>query len=147
TKVIARREAAAQAPAQQPAKPSVPAGYKATAAPAVRKVAREKGIDINQVPGTGQNGRVTREDLEGFGKRPPAPAASEAPAQGGARFSYADVKYSTDPSREERVPLRGLRRTIAKAMERSAFTATHFTYVAEVDCDRLVALKDAAKAT
>jgi pyruvate dehydrogenase E2 component (dihydrolipoamide acetyltransferase) len=131
---------------QQPARPSVPAGYKATAAPAVRKYAREKGIDINQVPGTGQNGRVTREDLDGFGKRPAAPATEPA-AQGGARFSYADVKYSTDPSREERVPLRGLRRTISKAMERSAFTATHFTYVAEVDCDKLVALKDAAKAT
>ncbi|MEA3202891.1 MAG: hypothetical protein QOI63_557 [Thermoplasmata archaeon] len=144
TKVIARREAGAQAPAQ-PARPSVPSGYKATAAPAVRKHAREKGIDINQVLGTGQNGRVTREDLDGFGRRPTP--AQEAPAQGGARFSYADVKYSTDPAREERVPLRGLRRTIAKAMERSAFTATHFTYVAEVDCDKLVALREAAKAT
>jgi pyruvate dehydrogenase E2 component (dihydrolipoamide acetyltransferase) len=146
TKVIARREGAPPPAAQQPAKPTVPAGYKATAAPAVRKLAREKGIDINQVLGTGQNGRVTREDLEGFGKRPTAPAG-EAPAQGGARFSYADVKYSTDPAREERVPLRGLRRTISKAMERSKFTATHFTYVAEVDCDKLVALKEAAKAT
>jgi pyruvate dehydrogenase E2 component (dihydrolipoamide acetyltransferase) len=147
TKVIQRRESnGAAAPATvQPARPSVPSGYKATAAPAVRKSAREKGIDINQVLGTGQNGRVTREDLEGFGKRP-APT-QETLAQGGARFSYADVKYSTDPSREERVPLRGLRRTIAKAMERSKFTATHFTYVAEVDCDKLVALRDAAKAT
>ncbi|MEA3144197.1 MAG: hypothetical protein QOG31_1521 [Thermoplasmata archaeon] len=146
TKVIARREGATSPAAQQPAKPTVPSGYKATAAPAVRRLAREKGIDINQVLGTGQNGRVTREDLEGFGKRPTAPAG-EAPAQGGARFSYADVKYSTDPAREERVPLRGLRRTISKAMERSKFTATHFTYVAEVDCDKLVALKEAAKAT
>jgi pyruvate dehydrogenase E2 component (dihydrolipoamide acetyltransferase) len=67
-----------------------------------------------------------------------------APA-GGARFSYADVRYSTNPALEERVPLRGLRRTIGKAMERSKFTATHFTYVAEVDCDKLVALRDAAR--
>jgi pyruvate dehydrogenase E2 component (dihydrolipoamide acetyltransferase) len=146
TKVIARREGATQPPAQQqPARAAVPAGYKATAAPAVRQAARAKGIDINQVLGTGPNGRVTREDLEGFGKRPTAaPEQASAP---GARFSYADVKYSTDASREERVPLRGLRRTIAKAMERSKFTATHFTYVAEVDCDKLVALKEAAKAT
>ncbi|MCA1811936.1 MAG: 2-oxo acid dehydrogenase subunit E2 [Halobacteriales archaeon] len=150
TKVIQRRESGSGtgAPAVVPhsTRPSLPSGYKATAAPAVRKYAREKGVDINQVLGTGQNGRVTREDLDGFGKRPTAPAA-ETPAQGGARFSYADVKYSSDPSREERVPLRGLRRTIAKAMERSKFTATHFTYVAEVDCDKLVALRDAAKAT
>ncbi|HEX2066929.1 MAG TPA: dihydrolipoamide acetyltransferase family protein [Candidatus Thermoplasmatota archaeon] len=148
TKVIQRREGSAPPAAPQPARPSVPAGYKATAAPAVRKLAREKGIDINQVLGTGQNGRVTREDLAAFqsgGAKPAAVAAASEPA--GARFGYADVKYSTDPSREERVPLRGLRRTIAKAMERSKFTATHFTYVVEVDCDKLVALREAAKAT
>lgn len=159
TKVIERRgagapmaaptsaPASASAPAA-PSAPQVPAGYKATAAPAVRRKAREMGLDINQVPGTGQNGRVTAEDLQRFGAAPAAPAAggiaAQAPA-GGARFSYADVRYSQDAAREERVPLRGLRRTIAKAMERSKFTATHFTYVAEVDCDRLVALRDAAR--
>ncbi|HUR61266.1 MAG TPA: dihydrolipoamide acetyltransferase family protein [Candidatus Thermoplasmatota archaeon] len=147
TKVIARRDAGSAPTAQQPARPAVPAGYKATAAPAVRRLAREKGIDIDTILGTGQNGRVTREDIEGAGKRPVQGVGEPAPAQGGARFSYADVKYSTDASREERVPLRGLRRTISKAMERSKFTATHFTYVAEVDCDKLVALKEAAKAT
>ncbi|MEA3190402.1 MAG: hypothetical protein QOD77_984 [Thermoplasmata archaeon] len=147
TKVIERKGAAAQAPATPSASsaPSVPAGHKATAAPAVRKKARELGLDINQVRGTGQNGRVTVEDLQRFGSAPTAPAAQPAAPAGGARFSYADVRYSQDPSREERVPLRGLRRTISKAMERSKFTATHFTYVAEVDCDNLVALRDAAK--
>lgn len=124
-------------------------GAKATAAPAVRRFAREKGIDLNQVRATGQNGRVTREDIDAFvvgGARGPAHGGHEQAApSGGARFSYADVKYSSDPSREERVPLRGLRRTISKAMERSKFTATHFTYVAEVDCDRLVAVRDQAK--
>ena len=155
TKVINRRGTGAAGAAQTgsaqpaaPARPSVPAGYKATAAPAVRKYAREKGIDINTVLGTGQNGRVTREDLDGFSGKGPAPAAHETamPASvGGARFGYTDVKYSTNPALEERVPLRGLRRTISKAMERSKFTATHFTYVAEVDCDNLVRLRDSAK--
>ncbi|MEK6976595.1 MAG: dihydrolipoamide acetyltransferase family protein [Candidatus Thermoplasmatota archaeon] len=149
TKVINRRGAAPSAPAQPsaPTKPAVPSGYKATAAPAVRRYAREKGIDLNQVLGTGQNGRVTREDLDAFqsgGAR--APQDAPAPmAVGGARFGYTDVKYSTNPALEERVPLRGLRRTISKAMERSKFTATHFTYVAEVDCDNLVRLRDSAK--
>ncbi|HJQ93715.1 MAG TPA: dihydrolipoamide acetyltransferase family protein, partial [Candidatus Thermoplasmatota archaeon] len=82
----------------------------------------------------------------GGATRPTAQQEAAAPmAVGGARFGYTDVKYSTDPSREERVPLRGLRRTISKAMERSKFTATHFTYVAEVDCDKLVQLREAAK--
>jgi pyruvate dehydrogenase E2 component (dihydrolipoamide acetyltransferase) len=145
TKVIERKGAGAAAPST--ARAAVPSGYKATAAPAVRKKAREMGLDINQVLGTGQNGRVTADDLLKFGSGAVGSAQSAVPsgAVGGARFSYADVKYSTDPSREERVPLRGLRRTISKAMERSKFTATHFTYVAEVDCDQLVALRDSAK--
>lgn len=164
TKTINRRGATASHPAvpggtatsatppapvaSAPARPQVPAGYKATAAPAVRQYARQKGVDINSVLGTGQNGRVTRDDIDGVGTAPAAPASSPSVAAapvGGARFSYTDVKYSTNPALEDRVPLRGLRRTITKAMERSKFTATHFTYVAEVDCDKLVALRDSAK--
>ena len=154
TKVIARKDGAAPKPAAQPAapvpeaKPARPAGQKATAAPAVRRFAREKGVDINQLAGSGPNGRVVREDVEGWlagGGHDARPATPAAAAPAGARFSYADVRYSVDPSREERVPLRGLRRTISKAMERSKFTATHFTYVAEVDCDRLVELRESAK--
>jgi pyruvate dehydrogenase E2 component (dihydrolipoamide acetyltransferase) len=125
-------------------------GAKATAAPAVRRYAREKGVDLGTVPATGPNGRVLRDDVDkllagGAPRAVPQEAAPMGTPAGGARFSYADVKYSSDPSREERVPLRGLRRTIAKAMERSKFTATHFTYVAEVDCDKLVQLREAAK--
>lgn len=150
TKTIQRRTPGSAAPTPAttaaPQRAAVPGGYKATAAPAVRKQARELGIDINQVLGTGQNGRVTREDLAKFqGGAGPAPVPAEPAAVGGARFGYSDVKYSTNPALEERVPLRGLRRTISKAMERSKFTATHFTYVAEVDCDNLVRLRDSAK--
>jgi pyruvate dehydrogenase E2 component (dihydrolipoamide acetyltransferase) len=144
TKVIARKGATPTAPAA-PAKAVRPEGEKATAAPAVRRLAREKGLDLNDIPGTGPNGRVLREDVEKFTGAPPTPAPSGAPAVGGARFGYTDVRYSTNPALEERIPLRGLRRTISKAMERSKFTATHFTYVAEVDCDRLVDLREASK--
>jgi pyruvate dehydrogenase E2 component (dihydrolipoamide acetyltransferase) len=151
TKIIQRKDSQAASPSQPPpapAKPAVAAG-KATAAPAVRRYAREKGVDLNQIAGTGQNGRVTREDVDRFAASgeavsTPTPTGTATPA-GGARFSYADVRYSWDPAREERIPLRGLRRTISKSMERSKFTATHFTYVAEVDCDKLVALRDAAR--
>lgn len=135
------------------AQSAAPSAGKATAAPAVRRYAREKGIDLASVPATGPNGRVLRDDVDrvlaGGATRSVAPTheatAPMSSGAGGARFGYTDVKYSTDPSREERVPLRGLRRTITKAMERSKFTATHFTYVAEVDCDKLVQLREAAK--
>lgn len=127
---------------------SVPEGYKATAAPAVRKYAREKGIDIHQVLGTGQNGRVTRDDinafLEGGAPAAAAPAAAAAPS-GGFGFDYSNVKYSVEPEREEREKVKGLRRTISQAMARSKYTAPHFTYVAEVDADQLVAFRTKAK--
>ena len=144
-------------PAEKASAPSASSasqsGAKATAAPAVRRYAREKGVELGSVPATGPNGRVMREDVDrvlagGATRSAPQEHEAAAPmpsAAGGARFGYTDVKYSTDPSREERVPLRGLRRTISKAMERSKFTATHFTYVAEVDCDKLVQLREAAK--
>jgi pyruvate dehydrogenase E2 component (dihydrolipoamide acetyltransferase) len=163
TKTIARNKPGSPVPTAQPQKPQnapnpvsagsassvvPPSGAKATAAPAVRRYAREKGVELHTVAGTGPNGRVLREDVDrllaGGAPRAQAEPAMAAPA-GGARFSYADVRYSTNPALEERVPLRGLRRTISKAMERSKFTATHFTYVAEVDCDKLVELREAAR--
>ncbi len=129
---------------------AVPAGYKATAAPAVRKYAREKDVDINQVLGTGTNGRVVREDIDGFlaGVAPAAATTTHAAAGEvqGMAFDYSNVHYSTNPDLEERIPLRGLRKVISKAMSRSKYTATHFTYVAEVDCDKLVETRNATKA-
>ncbi len=140
SKRIARRSAGA---ASTVSVPQVPDGYKATAAPAVRRYAREKEVDINQVLGSGPNGRVVREDIDLFlAGGTAAPAAGEAV---GPAFDYSGVKYSLHPDLEERVPLRGLRRTISKAMARSMYTAPHFTYVAEVDADKLVELREQAK--
>jgi pyruvate dehydrogenase E2 component (dihydrolipoamide acetyltransferase) len=142
TKTLKKTGATATAPAHS----EVPEGYQATAAPAVRKFAREQGIDIHQVLGTGANGRVTRDDIAGFGSATASTAsAAGAAVSGGHAFDYSDVKYSTDADREERIPLRGLRKVISKAMSRSKYTATHFTYVAEVDCDKLVEARNAAK--
>lgn len=140
TKTIAKREASAA-----PAASAVPAGYKATAAPAVRKFARDNSVDINLVLGTGPNGRVVKEDIQGFLSGPAPAAASKAAPTSGAQFDYSNVAYSTNPDLEERVPLKGLRRTISNAMSRSMYTAPHFTYVAEVDCDKLVDLRNRSK--
>lgn len=142
TKTIAKKGASVA-----PVSAAVPEGYKATAAPAVRKYARENDVDINMVLGTGDNGRVTRDDVDGFlsGGQAPAPAAKAAAATSGAQFDYSNVAYSTNPDLEERVPLKGLRRTISNAMSRSMYTAPHFTYVAEVDCDKLVAMRARSK--
>jgi pyruvate dehydrogenase E2 component (dihydrolipoamide acetyltransferase) len=144
----ARPTAAAAAAAPAPARVAEarPAGQKALATPAVRALARELGIDVQAVMGSGHGGRVTKDDLHAFRNgtnghaRPglaneaeevplPAPAAARAPAPVGA-------------GPDERVPLRGVRKRIAENMARSKRTAAHFTFVEQCDVTELVKVKD-----
>jgi pyruvate dehydrogenase E2 component (dihydrolipoyllysine-residue acetyltransferase) len=125
---------AAPAPAKaapSAAAPSAPAAIAAAdvqATPAVRKLAREKGVDLSRVRGTGPGGRISAEDVERAAKGG-APAATAADAA-----DAADV----------RIPFRGLRRRIAENMARSKHTAAHFTYVEEADVTELVRLREKA---
>ncbi len=142
--------AAARAPAlamaAAAAAPARASDEKVLAAPSARRVARELGIDLHAVAGSGRNGVVRRADVEAFAQNgasraSSAPAAAAAPA----RPQYAPISLAPG-ERETRVPFRGVRRKIAEAMVRSKFTAPHFTVVEEVDITQLVALKDQAKA-
>jgi pyruvate dehydrogenase E2 component (dihydrolipoamide acetyltransferase) len=143
--VPARAPAMAMA-AAAPAAPAAPArgsDEKVLAAPSARRVARELGIDLHSVPGSGRNGVVRRADVEAFAQN--GSRSTSAPAAAPARPQYAPVVLAPG-ERETRVPFRGVRRKIAEAMVRSKFTAPHFTVVEEVDVTQLVALKDQAKA-
>ncbi len=117
---------------------------KVVAVPSARRVARELGIDLAGVRGTGRNGVVRRSDVEAFAKRPaaatPAKSAGFAPIAAGPAISL------TQGPGERRVPFRGVRRKISEAMVRSKFTAPHFTVVEELDVTELVALREKAKA-
>jgi len=99
------------------------------ATPATRKLARDSGIDIREVTGTGPAGRVTSDDVRAHAGSP-APAASTTAAGDG----------------DTRIPFRGVRRKIAERMVQSKHTAAHFTYVEEIDCTDLVALRERANA-
>lgn len=106
------------------------------AMPSVRKLARELGVDIRRVEGTGPRGRVTAEDVRRFAAGEPGKKAEEpkaAPVAG--RLA----------EEEERIPLRGLRRTIAKRMVESKFTAPHVTIMDEVDASELVRIREWGK--
>src|SRR5687768_4227400 len=95
-----------------------PAGEKPLAAPAVRLRAREAGVDLRQVPGTGPAGRITHEDLDAF----LAQGSSQAPTPGlQARTSVEDIKVV------------GLRRRVAEKMAIANARIPHITYVEEVD--------------
>lgn len=113
---------------------------KALATPAVRRIARDRGIDINLVPGTGRGGRVTASDVEAFaaGRAGAAPAAPVAPATAApaTTIDRPAVAVSKDGI-AQRVPFRGIRRKIAQALDLSVKTAVHFTVVDEVDVTAL----------
>lgn len=117
------------------------------ATPSVRKFAREQGVDIAQVQGSGNNGKVTREDVEAFknggGQAAAAPAqeaVSETKAAPAAASAAADTR-----AEEERVPFKGIRKAISNAMVKSAYTAPHVTIMDEVDVTELVAFRTRMK--
>lgn len=125
------------------------------ATPATRRKARQMGIELAQVSGTGRNGRVTNDDLRDFetrgsnghgtGGNGASTEVASAPAQARPAVSKQPVSIAA-LGEEERIPFRGMRKRIADNMTRSAFTATHFTYVEEVDTNDLVDVRDRAKA-
>ncbi len=108
---------------------------KALAAPAVRALAREMGIDIQTVAGSGPGGRVTKDDLRGgAGTNGHGQSAMQAPARA------TESRAADRPI--EVVPVHGLRRRIAEKMAQSKRTAAHFTFVEQVDVTELVKVKD-----
>ena len=98
------------------------------AAPATRRRAREAGVDLARVTGTGPNARVTNEDLDRFlaGGTPSTPTQAVA-SPGFAPVAVAAAPTAALSALEERIPFRGVRKKIADAMTRSKSTAAHFT--------------------
>lgn len=141
------------------------------AMPSVRKYAREKGIDITKVSGSGPHGRIKKDDVDAFttGDQPTTTVSTEAnreqiganvqtesankavdKATGKAVDKAVDKAAGQTPARpgdrpEERVPLKGVRKVIAQAMSKSVYTAPHVTVMDEVDVSKLVQLRQQAK--
>ena len=111
-----------------------PATARARATPRVRKFARDHGVDLAQVSGSGPGGRITEEDVQAFlsAWQPPRPAPVAPEAIG--------------PEQEvEFVPVTPIRRTIALRMAQSAFSAPHAWLSMEADVSSLVRLRDGMK--
>jgi 2-oxoisovalerate dehydrogenase E2 component (dihydrolipoyl transacylase) len=103
-----------------------PAGEKPLAAPAVRLKAREAGVDLRFVRGSGPAGRITHPDLDAHVARPPEPSKSAGRAPNEAI---------------ETIKVVGMRRRIAENMAESARRIAHFSYVEEVDVTALEELR------
>ena len=113
-------------------------GGRALAKPPVRKLARDLGMDLSELSGTGPQGSITRDDiqhaLEGRARVRSAEMSREKAAGGAAAAQPApDQAVGPGVSREERIPVRGVRKHTAEAMVTSAFTAPHVTEFLGVD--------------
>ncbi|MEO0997481.1 MAG: dihydrolipoamide acetyltransferase family protein, partial [Pseudomonadota bacterium] len=115
-------------PAPSPAAnapPPPPANRKVLTSPAVRRRARDAGIDLADVPGSGPRGRITRADFDRFVKGGGAAAAPARAARSGT----------------EEIKVIGLRRMIAERLSASKRSIPHFAYVEEIDVTELEALR------
>src|SRR5262249_26880475 len=129
-------------PAASPARPlqSGNGPERALASPALRRRARELQVNLDDVAGTGPDGRITQQDLDAHLQRTPRGASFSAPlaynVPPGGRFTHGLQR-----SDEEVVQVIGLRRKIAEKMQESKRRIPHFTYVEEVDVTALEELR------
>ncbi|MDX2015234.1 MAG: dihydrolipoamide acetyltransferase family protein [Myxococcaceae bacterium] len=128
--------AAVTAPAA-PAQAAVSA-EKVLATPVTRRMAREHGLDLGQISGTGPQGRVLKSDVEAFIASGGTKASNGASVQPRAQHTWQPLGSTAV---DQRIPIKGLRKKIADKMVRSKFTAPHYAFVEEVDVTELVAVR------
>jgi 2-oxoglutarate dehydrogenase E2 component (dihydrolipoamide succinyltransferase) len=148
----AKAEAVA-APAPAPA--AAEAGLKEAprSSPLVRRIAKEKNLDLTQVPGTGAGGRITKDDVLGFierhGAAAPAAAAAApsapAPAPAKPAVPAAPAAPATAPLTGELVPMSRMRSIIAQRMVDSKRTNAHVHTVFKIDFTRIVKIREKEK--
>ncbi len=151
--------AKSEAPAAQPAAAAAAPAKTASAGPTggkfssplARRLAKEAGLDISAVSGSGPHGRVVKSDIEkaiAGGGAKAAPAASAAPASAGSAapalakgMSEEAVLKLFEQGSYELVPHDGMRKTIAKRLQESKQTIPHFYVSLDVELDSLLALR------
>ncbi|MBB3427801.1 MULTISPECIES: pyruvate dehydrogenase complex dihydrolipoamide acetyltransferase [Rhizobium] len=143
--------APAAAPAPVASAPTANDGQRTFASPLARRLAKEAGIDVTAVSGTGPHGRVVKKDIEaavsgGTAKAAPAatpaaqPTAAAAPAAAKGMSDDAVLKLFEQGS-YELVPHDGMRKTIAKRLQESKQTIPHFYVSVDCELDALLALR------
>lgn len=128
------------ASAERVANPSISAFGIPLATPAVRRLAGQLGVDLKQLHGSGPHARITRADVEKAGATSETAAVEQAAAP-----SPAQIPPTASAQGETREKIRGLRKAIYLNMAKAKRTVPHFTYVEEVEMDKLVALRDALR--
>lgn len=116
-------------------------GDRIFASPLAKKIAKDKGIKLSQVKGSGENGRIVKKDIEDF-----VPSSQPTEKDSGAQTQGAEAPKTTAmpfvPAGEERIEQvknSQMRKTIAKRLGESKFTAPHYYLTIEVDMDNAIA--------
>ncbi len=133
--------AAVAVPAAPPLPAVAPARVQAT--PAVRQLAKQLGVALEGVAGTGPGGAITADDVKKAASSAGAKGAPVTAAAPAAAAAPGRAAPASPAGAEERVPLRGLRRRIAEHMRHSLDTAAHFTFVAECDMTTIIQHREA----
>lgn len=145
-KAAAPAETSAAPAASAPAAEAAPAANdngdgRVKASPLAKKLAEEKGIDIRQVPGSGDGGRIVKKDVDSFVPSKAAPAAAPAaagkPAPQVAAFAPAGQESHTD------TPVSQMRKAIARRLGESKFQAPHFYLTMEINMDKAMEAREA----
>jgi 2-oxoisovalerate dehydrogenase E2 component (dihydrolipoyl transacylase) len=109
------------------------------AKPPVRKLAKDLGVDLSTLTGTGPSGSITRDDIQAAVDSGPAPEAATAPGAEPADLAQVSAMRLAALPREERIAIRGVRKYTAAAMTASAFTAPHVTEFLQIDMTETMA--------
>ncbi len=123
---------AASAPQAREVKSESGSNGRIKASPLAKKLARDKGLDIGQIPGTGDYGRITKRDVENFKPADQKPAKAE-----GAGAPVVLPQVVGEESFEE-VNVSQMRKTIARRLSESKFSAPHFYLTMEINMDKAV---------
>jgi len=116
----------------------------ARSSPLVRKIARENNVNLSAVRGTGAGGRITKEDIQAYLEKGPAPAAA-APAAARPAAAAPAPAAAAAPIPGELVPLTRMRSIIAQRMVESKRTSPHVHTVFKIDFTRIVKLREKEK--
>ena len=133
--------AAPVAPTPAPAPAAAASGERVVASPLAKRIAADKGIDLAQVKGSGPNGRIVKDDVEGFtpGAAAPAPAVSAAAPAPAPTPTPAPAIEGGAPFAEEK--LSGVRKVIARRLTESKQTVPHFYLTIDIRLDPLLELR------
>lgn len=149
----AEEKAEASAPAETAPAETTAAGAddkRVKASPLAKSMAKDAGVDINQISGSGDHGRIVKRDVEAFiekqqaAPQPAAPAPQAAPAEKAAKPeapAVAPFTYATGEPQYEDTPVSQMRKVIARRLGESKFSAPHFYLTLEINMDKAVSMR------